>query len=144
MWASSLRIQIKGNDVCLKPHVGLLNNILLLHLEPGNHKVKWPWEMQVQPKPCSLLALWGRLLEVRGIDTSTSNWYMDPSEETAIVLLWQVQTPSLVPDIVIQFSIGPKGVVQMGCPIWAELLTQGSTTACILILEGGLPCFGTG
>lgn len=40
-----------------------------------------------------------------GVSTSTSIWHMDPREETAIVLLWQVQTPSLVPDRVIQLSI---------------------------------------
>lgn len=29
----------------------------------GTHKLKWPWDMQIQPKQCSLLAPWGRLLE---------------------------------------------------------------------------------
>lgn len=86
--------------------------------------------MQVQPKPCSLLALWGRLLEGRGIDTSTSNWYVDPREETAIVLLWQVQTPSLVPDIVIQFSISG----QREWFKWAALFGQNYWPRAVLLL----------
>lgn len=65
-WASLHRIYIKGNDVHLKHQVGTLNNLLLLapeNLVLRTHKLKWPWNMQIQPKQCSLLAPWGRLLE---------------------------------------------------------------------------------
>jgi len=58
-WASLLRVQIKGSDIWLKVQVGMMNNLLLPapeNLEPGTHKVKWPWEAQVGAKWYSLLA----------------------------------------------------------------------------------------
>lgn len=39
------------------------------NLEPGTRKGRWPWEVQVGPKWCGLLAPWGRLLEGGGVLT---------------------------------------------------------------------------
>lgn len=57
----------------------MLNNLMLPapeNLKPRTCKVKWPWEVQVGLKWCSLLALWKKLLE-EGIGNSASNWYVD-------------------------------------------------------------------
>ena len=45
-WASPLRIQITGTDNWVKPQIGNENNLLVPtpeNLEPGTHRVKWPW-----------------------------------------------------------------------------------------------------
>ena len=65
-WASPLSIQITGTDnqVGNSPQIGNENNLLLpapANLEPGTHRIKWPWKVQVGPKWCGLLAPWGRL-----------------------------------------------------------------------------------
>ena len=67
--ASPLRIQITGTDNQVRPQIGNENNLLLPaseNLEPGTHRIKWPWKVQVGPKWCGLLAPWGRLLEMGG------------------------------------------------------------------------------
>jgi len=45
-----------------------MNNLLPApeYMEPGKHKVKWPWKVQEGPKWCSLSAPWERLLEFGG------------------------------------------------------------------------------
>ena len=68
-WATPLRIQITGTDHQVRPQIGNENNLLLPapeNLDPGTHRIKWPWKVQVGPKWCGLLAPWGRLLEVGG------------------------------------------------------------------------------
>ena len=68
-WAFLLTIQIMGTNNRVIPWVGNENNLLLPaseNLEPGTHRIKWPWKVQVGPKWCGLLAPWGRLLEVGG------------------------------------------------------------------------------
>ena len=68
-WAFPLRTQITGTDNQVRPQIGNENNLLLPapeNLEPGTHRIKWPWKVQVGPKWCGLLAPWGRLLEVGG------------------------------------------------------------------------------
>lgn len=71
-WVSPLRIQTKGTKKDTKLQTGTMNNLLLpapVALEPGNHMVEWPWEVQVGPKQCSLLAPWGVFLEKGGSET---------------------------------------------------------------------------
>ena len=66
-WASLLRIQIPGTDNQVRPQIGNDNYLLLPapeNLDPGTHRIKWPWRVQVGPRWCGLLAPWGRLLEV--------------------------------------------------------------------------------
>ena len=49
------------------------NNLLLPapeNLEPGTHRIEWPWKVQLGPKWCGLLAPWERLLEVEGLVVS--------------------------------------------------------------------------
>ena len=78
-WASPLSIQITGTDNWVRPQVGNENNLLLPapeNLEPGTHRIKWPWKVQVGPKWCGLLAPWGRLLEVGRLDSPSGNRYM--------------------------------------------------------------------
>ena len=51
-----------GTDNRVRPQVGNENNLLLPapeSLDPGTHKTKWPWKVQVGPKSCGLLAPWG-------------------------------------------------------------------------------------
>ena len=58
-WASSLRIQIAGTDNQVRPQIGNENNLLLPapeNLEPGTHRIEWPWKVQEGPKWCGLLA----------------------------------------------------------------------------------------
>lgn len=50
---------MKRTEEHIKLQIGTMNNLLLpvpVGLEPGNHMVEWPWEVQVGPKHCSLLA----------------------------------------------------------------------------------------
>ena len=52
-WVSPLRMQIMSTSSWLRPQIGNENNLLLLALEnldPGTHKIKWPWKVQVGPK----------------------------------------------------------------------------------------------
>ena len=66
---SLLRIQVTGTDNQVRPQIGNENNLLLPapeYLDPGTHRIKWPWKVQVGPKWCGLLAPWGRLLEMGG------------------------------------------------------------------------------
>ena len=56
-----------GTDNQIRHQIGNENNLLLPapeNLDPGTHRIKWPWKVQVGPKWCGLLALWVRLLEV--------------------------------------------------------------------------------
>ena len=58
-WVSPLRIQITGTDNKIKLQVSNENNLLLPspeNLDPGTHRIKWPWKVQVGPKWCGLLA----------------------------------------------------------------------------------------
>lgn len=154
-WASPLRIQITSKDTSLKPQVGTMNNLLLPapdDLEPGRHKVKWPWKVQAGPKWCGLLAPWGRLLEVGG-SVNPSVIGVWPTEVivdtpvfiargTLIMSMWQIRTPPLVPDIVIQSQISGQRVWYRRpgrAPIQAEVLTQDRNTACILPWRADLP-----
>ena len=62
-WASLLRIQITGTNNQIRPQIGGENDLQLPapeNLEPGTHRIKWPWKVQVGPKWCGLLAPWGR------------------------------------------------------------------------------------
>ena len=92
-----------------------MDNLLLPDpedLEPGRHKVKWPWKVQAEPKWCGLLAPWGRLLEVgRSVNPSVIGAWPEEvvvdtpvfiAKGTLIMSMWQIRTPPLVPDIVIQ------------------------------------------
>ena len=66
-WATPLRIQMTGTDHQVRPQIGNENHLLLPapeNLDPGTHRIKWPWKVQVGPRWCGLLAPWGRLLEV--------------------------------------------------------------------------------
>lgn len=114
-WASPLRIQITDTDSQVKPQISNENNLLLPapeNLDPGTHKIKWPWKVQVGLKWCGLLAPWGRLLEVGGsvVPLVIGTWPTDivvntpifTAKGTPIVSLWQIRTPPLVPDIVMQ------------------------------------------
>ena len=114
-WASPLRIQITGSDNVVRPQVGNENSLLLPapeNLESGTRRIKWPWKVQVGPKWCGLLAPWGRLLEVGGsvAPPVIGTWLADVvvnapvfiTKGTPIVPLWQIRTPALVPDIVMQ------------------------------------------
>ena len=143
-WASLLRIQIMGTNNRVIPWVGNENNLLLPaseNLEPGTHRIKWPWKVQVGPKWCGLLAPWRRLLEVRGliVPLVISTWPTDIvvntpifiAEGTPIMSLWQISTSPLVPDIVMQ--------PQTSAPVQAEVLTQDRNTACILPWRADLP-----
>jgi len=122
-WASLLRIQIMGTNNRVIPWVGNENNLLLPaseNLEPGTHRIKWPWKVQVGPKWCGLLAPWGRLLEVGGSVASLviCTWLMDIvvntpvfiTKGTPIMSLWQIRTPPLVPDIVMQLQTSGQKV----------------------------------
>ena len=68
--ACPLRIQIVGTDNQVRPQIGNENNLLLPapeNLEPGTHRIERLWRVQVGLKWCVLLALCGRLLEVRDL-----------------------------------------------------------------------------
>ena len=147
-WASLLRIQITGTDNQVRPQIGNENNLLLPapeNLEPGTHRIKWPWKVQVGPKWCGLLAPWGILLEMAGLVVSPviGTWPTDIvvntpifiAKGTPIMFLWQIRTPLLVPDIVVQLQISRQRVWYrwLGhAPVQAEVLTQDRNTACIL------------
>ena len=116
-----------------------------LILDPGTHRIRWPWKVQVGPKWCGLLAPWGRLLEVGGSVASLviGTWLMDIvvntpvfiTKGTPIMSLWQIRTPPLVPDIVMQPQTSGQKVwyKQPGhAPVQSEVLTQYTNTACIL------------
>ena len=122
-WASLLRTQITGTDNQVRLQIGSENNILLPapeNLEPGTHRIKWPWEVQVGPKWCGLLAPCGRLLEVIGlvVPPVIGPWPMDIvvstpifiAKGTPIMSLWQIRTPPSVPDIVIQLQTSGQRV----------------------------------
>ena len=52
-WASLLRIQITGTNNQIRPQIGGENDLQLPapeNLEPGTHRIKWPWKVQVGPK----------------------------------------------------------------------------------------------
>ena len=104
-WAFLLRIQITGTDNQVRPQIGNENNLLLPvpeNLDPGTHRIKWPWKVQVGPKWCGLLAPWRRLLEVRGliVPLVISTWPTDimvnapvfTAKGTLMMSLWQIRT----------------------------------------------------
>ena len=106
-WAFPLRIQITITDNWVRPQTGNENNFLLpapKNLEPGTQQIKWPWQVQVGPKWCGLLAPWGRLLEVGGsvVPPVISTWPTDIvvntpvfiAKGTLILSLWQISPPS--------------------------------------------------
>ena len=131
-WASLFRIQMMGTDNQVRPQIGNENNLLLPvpeNLNPGTHRIKWPWKMQVGPKWCGLLAPWGRLLEVGGlvIPLVIGTWPMDIVVNTLIFTAkgitimspWEIRTPPLVPDIVMQLQTSGQKVWYRGagaCP----------------------------
>ena len=50
IWASPLRIQIKDTDNQVRSWIGNENNLLLPapeNLDPGTHRIKWSWKVQV-------------------------------------------------------------------------------------------------
>ena len=58
-----------GTDHQVRPQIGKENNLLLPapeNLDPGTHRMKWPWKVQVGSRWCGLLAPWGRWLEMGG------------------------------------------------------------------------------
>ena len=88
-WAFLLRIQITGTDNQVRPQIGNENNLLLPvpeNLDPGTHRIKWPWKVQVGPKWCGLLAFCGRLLEVGGlvVPSVIGTWPTDTVVNTLI------------------------------------------------------------
>ena len=104
-WASPLRIQIAGTDNQIRLQTGNENNLLLPapeNLEPGTHRIEWPWKVQVGLKQCGVLAPWGRLLEVRGlvVPLVISTWPTDimvnapvfTAKGTLMMSLWQIRT----------------------------------------------------
>ena len=154
-WISLLRIQITSTGNQVRPHTGNENNLLLPapeNLEPDTYRVKWPWKVQVEPKWCGLLALWGRLLEVGGsvVPPVIGTWPTDLvvntlvfiAKGTLIMSLWQIRAPPLLPDIVMQPQISGQRVWYrwLGhAPLKAEVLTQDRNTACILPWRADLP-----
>ena len=69
MWASLFRIQIMGTSNQVRSQTDNENNLLLPapeNLEPGTHRIEWPWKVEVGPNWCGLLAPGGRVLEVGG------------------------------------------------------------------------------
>ena len=96
-----------GHDNQLRPQMGNENNLLLPapeNLEPGTHRIKCPWKVQVEPKWCGLLAPWGRLLEVGSlvVPLAIGTWPTDLvvntpvfiAKGTLILSLWQISPPS--------------------------------------------------
>ena len=122
-----------------------------LILDPGTHRIRWPWKVQVGPKWCGLLAPWGRLLEVGGsvvppvIGTWPTNIVVSTpiftAKGTPIMSLWQTRTPPLVPDIFTQLQISGRKVWYRwsgNAPVQAEVLTQDRNMACILFWRADL------
>ena len=108
--------------------------------------------MQVGLKWCGLLSPWGRLLEVGGlvVPLVIGTWPTDIvvntlvfiAKGTLITFLWQIRTPPLVPDIVMQLQISGQRVWyrQPGhAPVQAEVLTQDGNMACILPWRADFP-----
>ena len=65
---------------------------------------------------------------------------------TLIMSLWQIKTPPLMPDTVIQLQMSGQKVWyrQLGhVPIQAKVLTQDRNTACILPWRADLPLLVT-
>ena len=61
---------------------------------------------------------------------------------TPIVSLWQIRTPALVPDIVMQLQTSGQKVwyrQPRHAPVRAEVLTQDKNVACILPWRADLP-----
>lgn len=89
-------------------------------LEPGTHRIKWPWEVQVGPKWYSLVAPCERLLETGAtvIPQLIGKWLSEiivqtpvfVAKGTLIISLWQTGPPPLVPDIVMQPSTSGQRV----------------------------------
>ena len=90
-------------------------NILLPapeNLDTGTHRIRCPWKVQVGPKWFGLHAPWGILLEMAGLVVSPviGTWPIDIVVSTPILIakrspimfLWQIRTPPLVLDIVMQ------------------------------------------
>ena len=154
-WAFPLRTQITGTDNQVRPQIGNENNLLLPapeNLEPGTHRIKWPWKVQVGPKWCGLLAPWGKLLEVGGsvVPPEIGTWPPDIvvntpvfiAKGTPIMSLWQIRTPPLVPNIVVKLQTSGQMVWyrQLGhAPVQAEVLTQDRNTAFIFPWRADLP-----
>ena len=123
IWASPFRIQITNIGNQVRPQIGNENNLLLPapeNLDPSTHRIKWPWKVQVGPKWCGLLAPWGRLLEVEGsvVPPVIGTWPTDIvvntpifiAKGTLIMSLWQIRTPPLAPDIVMQLQTSGQKV----------------------------------
>lgn len=93
-WVFPLRIQFKEGDIWLK--VGMINNLLLPaadNVEPGTHRVRWPWEVRVGPRWYRLLVSRERILEGRSMVAPQVNG-MWPSEiivhTPLITFIWQI------------------------------------------------------
>ena len=143
-----------GTDNQVRPQIGNENNLLLPvpeNLNPGTHRIKWPWKVQVGPKWCGLLAPWGRLLEMGGSVVPpvmgtrpmdiVVNTLVFIAKGTPIISLWQIRTPPLVPDIVMELQTSSQKVWcrRPGhAPVQAEVLTQDRNTACILLRRADL------
>ena len=144
-----------GTDNQVRSQIGIENNLLLpapKNLDPGTHRIKWPWKVQVGPRWCGLPAPWGRLLEVgcSAFPPVIGTWPTDTVVNTPIFIatgtpimsLWQNKTPPLVPDIVMQPQTSGQKVWyrQPGhVPVQAKVLTQDRNTACILPCRADLP-----
>ena len=94
----------------------------------------------------------GRLLEVGGlvVPPVIGTWPTDIvvntsvfiTKETPIMSLWQIRTPPLVPDIVMQPQTSGQKVWYRRAghvPVQAEVLTQDRNMACILPWRADLP-----
>lgn len=127
--------------------VGMINNLLLPaadNLEPGTHRVRWPWEVRVGPRWYRLLVSRERILEGRSMVAPQVNG-MWPSEiivcTPLITFIWQINVwlpppspPPLNDYIKYQLSISCQRVryKRPGCaPVQAEVLMQDRNTACI-------------
>ena len=106
----------------------------------GRTKVVWP--------TCTL----GRLLEMGGsvvplvIGTSSIDIVVNTpvfiAKGTLIMSLWQISTPPMVPDIVMQLQTSGQKIWYrwLGhAPVQAEVLTQDRNMACILPWRADLP-----
>ena len=137
-----------GTDHQVRPLIGKENNLLLPapeKLEPGTHRIKWPWKVQVGPKWCGLLAPWGRLLEEGGsvVPPVIGTWPTDALVNTPIFIAkgTPIMSP-LVPDIIMQLQTSGQKVWYRRpgrAPVQAEVLTQDRNTACMLPWRADLP-----
>lgn len=144
-----------ASDNHARPQTVNENNLLLPapdNVELCTHRTELPWKVQVGSKWCGPLAPWWRLLEVGSsvVSPVISTWPTDIvvntlvfiAKETLIMSLWQIRTPPLVPDIVMQSQISGQRVWNRQlryAPEQAEVLTQERNMACILPRRADLP-----